>query len=84
MPRRCTICAHKKRSTIDRALVERQPFRSIADQFGVSKTSLIRHHDDHLPAALDRARYERFARFLQDQGMIEEALPSAAYAVELE
>ena len=35
------------------------------------------------PAALDRARYERFARFLEVQGLIPKALPVSAYAVEL-
>ncbi len=56
MPRRCTICRHKQRAEIDKALVARQPFRTIADRFGVSKTALIRHHDDHVPAALVRAQ----------------------------
>ena len=36
------------------------------------------------PAALDTARYERFAAFLQVQGLIPEALPASAYAVELD
>ncbi len=36
------------------------------------------------PAALDSARYERFAAFLQGQGLIPEALPASAYAVELD
>ena len=36
------------------------------------------------PAALDDARYERFAVFLERQGLIEKALPVSAYAVELE
>ena len=36
------------------------------------------------PAALDSARYERFAAFLQAQGLIPEALPVSAYAVELD
>ena len=35
------------------------------------------------PAALDTARYDRFAAFLQAQGLIPEALPASAYAVEL-
>ncbi len=55
MPRRCTICTHKSRSKIDQALVERQPFRNIAAQFGVSTSALVRHFDDHLPAALVKA-----------------------------
>ncbi len=56
MPRKCTICAHKKRSAIDKALVARQPFRAIARQFTVSKDALIRHHDDHLPSSLVKAQ----------------------------
>ena len=56
MPRRCTVCTHNKRAEIDQALVARQPFRTIADRFSVSKSALIRHHDDHLPAALVRAQ----------------------------
>ena len=35
------------------------------------------------PAAYDAARYERFAEFLKDQGLIEEALPAEAYGMEL-
>lgn len=35
------------------------------------------------PAALDRGRYERFARFLAEHGLIDEALPAEAYAVEI-
>ena len=56
MPRRCTICTHKEREAIDQALVAREPFRTIADRFGVKKTSLIRHSDDHVPAELVKAK----------------------------
>ncbi len=56
MPRRCTICTHKEREPIDQALVAREPFRTIADRFGVKKTSLIRHSDDHVPAELVKAK----------------------------
>ena len=56
MPRKCTICGHKSRSQIDRALVERQPFRTIAHQFKVSKYALLRHSDDHLPSSLVKAQ----------------------------
>ncbi len=56
MPRRCTICTHNSRAKIDRALVVRERFRTIADQFGVSKSALLRHSDDHLPAALVNAQ----------------------------
>ncbi len=56
MTRVCTICTHKKRAAIDKALVERQAFRAIARQHKVSKDALVRHHDDHLPAALVKAQ----------------------------
>jgi len=36
------------------------------------------------PAALDRARYARFAQFMQDQGLIEKALAVEDYATVLE
>jgi putative hydroxymethylpyrimidine transport system substrate-binding protein len=36
------------------------------------------------PAALDRARYTRFAKFMYEQGLIPEALPVDAYATILE
>ena len=36
------------------------------------------------PAALDRGRYARFARFLAEQGLIAEALPVDSYAVAFE
>ncbi len=56
MPRVCTICTNKSRPEIDQALVARRPFRDIAGQHGVSKSALVRHHDDHLPTALVKAQ----------------------------
>ncbi len=56
MPRRCTVCTHDKRDDIDQALVARQPFRHIAAQHRVSTSALVRHHDDHIPAALVKAQ----------------------------
>ena len=56
MPRTCTVCRHAKRHEIDAALVERRPFRDIAGQHDVSKSALVRHFDDHLPAALVKAK----------------------------
>ena len=56
MPRTCTICAHKNRPAIDKALVERRPFRDIAGQHRVSKSALVRHFDDHIPTSLVKAQ----------------------------
>ena len=56
MARTCTICRHAQRADIDKALVGHRPYRDIARQFGTSKDALIRHHDNHLPAALVKAK----------------------------
>ncbi len=61
MPRKCTICGHKKRPAIDKALVERRPFRDIAGQYNVSKSALVRHFDDHLPSSLVKAQQAKEA-----------------------
>ncbi len=56
MSRRCTICTHQERSDIDRALVVGEKYRNIAEQFHVSLAPLVRHRDDHIPAALVKAK----------------------------
>jgi putative hydroxymethylpyrimidine transport system substrate-binding protein len=38
---------------------------------------------DKRPAAMDNGRYERFAKFLQDKGLVKAMPPVASYAVEL-
>lgn len=38
---------------------------------------------DKRPAAMDNGRYERFARFLQEKGLVKAMPPVASYAVEL-
>jgi hypothetical protein len=52
MPRSCTVCSHAERSAIDRALVDGESFRNIAERFGLSATAIFRHKADHLPAHL--------------------------------
>ncbi len=56
MSKPCSICRHKKRAEIDKALVARETFRGVAAKYGVSKTALLRHCDDHLPASLVKAQ----------------------------
>ena len=56
MARRCTICTHKEREAIDRALVAGEKYRNIAEQFRVTLAPLVRHRDDHIPAALVKAK----------------------------
>lgn len=52
---RCSICSHPKRGEIDRSLVSGIPFRTIAAQFGPSKSTLIRHKEAHLSDTIQRA-----------------------------
>ena len=61
MSKPCSICRHEKRAEIDKALVARETFRGIAAKYGVSKSSLMRHHDDHLPSSLLKAQAAREA-----------------------
>jgi len=56
MPRVCTVCVHDDRPAVDQALVNHRPYRNIAAQFRLSTSALVRHHDDHLPETLARAK----------------------------
>jgi transposase-like protein len=56
MPRRCTVCDHPKRHSIDEALVSGTPYRSIAKQFGLSESAVYRHKAEHLLVHLLKAR----------------------------
>ena len=66
MPMSCTICGHKKRREIDRALLERRPLRHTASQFGTSTGALQRHrahiHRDLVETHQAGSRAEQFAR----------------------
>src|SRR3712207_1308223 len=56
MPRRCTVCDHPERHSVDETLVTRAPYRSVAKQFGLSESAVYRHKTEHLPAHLLKAR----------------------------
>src|SRR5919107_4044113 len=56
MPRRCTVCDHPERHSIDEALVTGAPYRSVAKRFELSESSVYRHKIEHLPAHLLKAR----------------------------
>jgi hypothetical protein len=56
MPRTCTVCSHPNRNEIDTALIRSGPLRIIADQYDVSKTSLVRHRSACLPTHLLKAK----------------------------
>jgi hypothetical protein len=56
MPRRCTVCDHPQRYSIDETLVTGAPYRSVAKRFDLSESSVYRHKTEHLPAHLLKAR----------------------------
>src|SRR5215211_7078544 len=56
MPRRCTVCDHSERHSIDEALVSGAPYRSVAKRFELSESAVYCHKTEHLPAHLLKAR----------------------------
>jgi hypothetical protein len=57
VPRRCTVCAHPELEIINRALVGREPYRSVANRYeSLSQAAVQRHQENHLPATLAKAR----------------------------
>ena len=56
MPRRCTVCHHPERHSIDESLVTGAPYRSVAKQFRLSESAVYRHKAEHLPAHLLKAK----------------------------
>lgn len=57
---RCTVCDHAKRDEIDRALVaDRASDRAIASKYGLTRSSVQRHGEKHLPERLAQAVEKR-------------------------
>jgi len=67
MSRTCTVCGHPERQAIDTVLVAAtNPYRTIADRYGLSHQALIRHKADHLLADIVAAwQAERQANGLE-------------------
>ncbi len=55
MPRSCSACVHSECEAINAALVANEPYRTIADRYGLSHQALMRHKAEHLPASLAKA-----------------------------
>ncbi len=81
MPRVCTVCTHAARTTIDDRLVHGVPFRTIAEQYDVSPQALIRHKNDHLPAAMIKAKEETDVRHAIDIVQQLKAINAACWQV---
>ncbi len=70
MGRRCSICLHADRESIDSSLIRGEPLRSIAARHGLSATALHRHKNAHLPKALARAH--EVEEIVQADSLLEE------------
>jgi hypothetical protein len=53
--RKCSVCGHNDRDAINAALLGTESFRKLAARWSVSKSALLRHKADHLPAAVVKA-----------------------------
>lgn len=56
MPRKCTVCQHPERETIDAALVAGDSLRDVAGRYRISKSAVERHKAEHIPARLAQAQ----------------------------
>ena len=65
---RCTVCNHPQRGGIDAEIVGGQSSRSVAAQFGLSKSAVIRHAKDHIADALTSA-----SRHVEHEQPVEDA-----------
>ncbi len=55
MGRTCTVCNHKDLEEINKLLLSGEPYRTIADQYDLSKTALIRHKESHISELLSKS-----------------------------
>jgi hypothetical protein len=58
MPRVCTLCRHADRDGIDSALLRGEAYRNIAERYGTSPASLLRHKA-HLSERMVKAEEAR-------------------------
>ena len=56
MGRQCTVCAHADLEEINKLLLCSDSYRDIARQFGLSKDSLARHKESHIPTELLKSK----------------------------
>ena len=56
MAQLCTVCRCLKVDEVNAALIQSVPVRTIAGQYSLSKSALIRHRAQHLPLSLSLAK----------------------------
>jgi len=69
MTQTCKVCSHRDRHAIEQDIVSGQPLRAIGRRWKISKDSVRRHRDAHLPKAVieahEVAEGERGSQLLQ-------------------
>jgi len=55
MPRVCTVCTHPSKAEINKALLDKKPYRDIASRYDTSTATLLRHRE-HMPRQLAKAQ----------------------------
>jgi hypothetical protein len=81
MPRRCTVCDHPEKHSIDEALVSGTPYRSVAKRFGLSESAVYRHKTEHLPGHLLKAR--EVEEVAQADDLLEQVRHLQAHALDI-
>jgi hypothetical protein len=81
MPRRCTVCDHPQKHSIDEVLVTGAPYRSVAKRFELSESSVYRHKIEHLPAHLLKAREAQ--EVAQADDLLEQVRDLQAHALDI-
>ena len=85
VPRKCSVCGHAERDTIDRALLNPSTSkRGIARRYGLDDAAVERHAARHLPARLARAR-EAWEQLAADDLLVQaRAIQQGAFDVLLD
>ena len=81
MPRRCTVCDHPERHSIDEALVTGAPYRSVAKRFERSESAVYRHKTEHLPAHLLKAK--EVEEVVQAEDLLDQVRNLQAHALDI-
>jgi len=66
VPRQCSICTHAERDALNTALIAREPYRIIADRYGLSHQALMRHKAEHLPAVMVKSEQAKETALADD------------------
>src|SRR5215208_1981001 len=81
MPRRCTVCDHPERHSIDEALVTGASYRSVAKRFRLSESAAYRHKTEHLPTHLLKAR--EVEQVAQADGLLDQVRNLQTHALDI-